>query len=424
MIKKHHRFIAGMLTAGMFFSSAAFVSAETTTPDVAALTAQVQTLLAQVAALQTQLTATQTEMASVKQELALTRSLAFGAKGVDVSDLQAFLKTMPDVYPEGLVTGFFGHATEKAIKRLQGKHGIEQAGIVGPRTREKLRSLFSEHEGHGKHGENKGNLSRGHKDDNDDDEDEDEDHHFASSTAGVGKVIVCHKPEHGNHGETLSIATSALWAHIKHGDTMGTCGGTGTTPDTTAPVISNIVAQSTTVAATIAFDTNESASYKLWYGTTSPIVSGTPNQTGGMSLHQTISLTGLLSGTTYFYIIAATDASGNTSTSTQQSFVTATPDTTAPVISGISASAITASSATILWTTNENADSTVWYSLVNPLDVASTTATTKLFNAALGLSHSVALPGLTASSTYYYLVGSKDASGNQATSSQASFVTL
>lgn len=426
MKNKHNRFIAGVLMAGMFFSSAVFVSAQTasSSPDVATLTAQVQSLLAQIQTLQAQITANQKELVSIKQELALTRSLAFGSKGTDVSDLQVFLKTMPNVYPEGLVTGFFGHATEKAIKKLQEKHGLEQAGIVGPKTREKLRQLFSEHRGNG--------VSRGHDGGNkkgDDDNDNEHGRAIASTTpgVGVGKVVICHKPGHGNHGETITIAAPALWAHMKHGDTMGACrGGTGTTtPDITAPVISNIISQLTTVAATISWDTNESASYKFWYATVTPVVLGTPNNTGVVGTHQTVSLSGLSSNTAYHYVIAATDASGNTSTSSEQSFTTlAIPDTTAPVISSVSASAITASSATLLWNTDENADSTVWYSTVNPLDVASTTATTKVTNATLGMSHSVPLSGLTASTTYYYIVGSKDAAGNQATSSQTSFLTL
>lgn len=49
---------------------------------------------------------------------------------------------MPDVYPEGLVTGYFGSLTEKAVKRFQTKYGIEQTGFVGPQTRSKLNSLI------------------------------------------------------------------------------------------------------------------------------------------------------------------------------------------------------------------------------------------------------------------------------------------
>lgn len=66
-----------------------------------------------------------------------------GSSGLQVRSLQEFLKTMPDVYPEGLVSGYFGTLTEKAVKRFQGKYGIEQVGVVGPKTRTKLNSLTS-----------------------------------------------------------------------------------------------------------------------------------------------------------------------------------------------------------------------------------------------------------------------------------------
>lgn len=420
MTNKKNRFVASVLVAGMFVSSAAFASAETATssPDIAALTAQVQNLLAQVAALQAQLDATKKEVIAVKQELILTRALAFGSKGSDVSDLQEFLKDFPDIYPEGLVTGFFGHATEKAIKRFQEKHGFETVGIVGPKTREKIKELFSEHKGKGK------GLFIKHDDDDDEDEDDDDDT-FASTTPGAAKVVVCHKEGKKHGGETIKIGAPALPAHLAHGDTLGACGGgtATTTPDITAPIISNIVSSPLTTTAGIVWDTNESAAYKFWYGTTTPVVLGTPNMTGGLNTHQVIGLSGLTPDTTYHFVIGATDASGNTSTSTEQSFKT-TLDTTAPVISGLTASGITASSANLLWSTNESADSTVWYSLVNPVDMASTTITSVVTNAASVTSHSLSLSGLTASTTYFYLVGSKDTAGNQATSSQSSFMTL
>lgn len=70
-------------------------------------------------------------------------TLKRGSTNQDVLRLQEFLKTMPVVYPEGLVTGYFGPLTEKAIKRFQAKYGIEQVGIVGPKTRAQLNSLIS-----------------------------------------------------------------------------------------------------------------------------------------------------------------------------------------------------------------------------------------------------------------------------------------
>lgn len=71
----------------------------------------------------------------------LGRALVRGSSGEDVSKLQDFLKRFPDIYPQGLVTGFFGPLSEQAVKKLQDKFGIEPAGIVGPQTRGKLGAL-------------------------------------------------------------------------------------------------------------------------------------------------------------------------------------------------------------------------------------------------------------------------------------------
>jgi len=67
--------------------------------------------------------------------LALTRSLSVGASGDDVKKLQGFLKNISGVYPEGLETGYFGPATEAAVKRFQERHNLEAIGVVGPKTR-------------------------------------------------------------------------------------------------------------------------------------------------------------------------------------------------------------------------------------------------------------------------------------------------
>lgn len=75
------------------------------------------------------------------------RPLALGLRDADVSKLQEALKTDPTIYPEGLVTGYFGSATMKAVQRFQEKYGIASSGAsgygnVGPKTRAKLNELF------------------------------------------------------------------------------------------------------------------------------------------------------------------------------------------------------------------------------------------------------------------------------------------
>lgn len=57
-----------------------------------------------------------------------------GARGPEVEDLQNILKTDPSIYPEGLVTGYYGPLTKKAIQKLQRKFNLPQTGEVDEKT--------------------------------------------------------------------------------------------------------------------------------------------------------------------------------------------------------------------------------------------------------------------------------------------------
>lgn len=100
---------------------------------------------------------------------------------------------------------------------------------------------------------------------------------------------------------------------------------------------------------------------------------------------------------------------------------TTTPDTTKPVITSLSATSTASTTATVNWMTNESATSKVYYGTATPINLGTALMVS---NSTLVTSHSLGLTGLTASTTYYYVAESKDAAGNTATSSQASFMTL
>ncbi|HEY4503916.1 MAG TPA: peptidoglycan-binding protein [Candidatus Paceibacterota bacterium] len=70
-----------------------------------------------------------------------TKDLSRGTEGNEVTALQKFLAKDPAIYPEGIANGFFGPATERAVKRFQAKYGISQLGRVGPATRAKLKEV-------------------------------------------------------------------------------------------------------------------------------------------------------------------------------------------------------------------------------------------------------------------------------------------
>jgi len=84
----------------------------------------------------------------------ISKNLRYGMKDAEVKCLQEFLKSQgPEIYPEGLVTGYFGPLTLSAVKRFQQKYwqeilapwGLTQnqpTGFVGSTTRAKINQLL------------------------------------------------------------------------------------------------------------------------------------------------------------------------------------------------------------------------------------------------------------------------------------------
>lgn len=78
-----------------------------------------------------------------RSKLKLEALLRTGSSGEEVKLLQKILASDPTLYPEGLVTGFFGSLTEQAVKRLQAKFKIEQVGAVGPQTLARINEILA-----------------------------------------------------------------------------------------------------------------------------------------------------------------------------------------------------------------------------------------------------------------------------------------
>lgn len=70
--------------------------------------------------------------------------LDFGERNNDVTSLQSFFADNVMIYPEGLVTGYFGGMTKGAVLRFQAQYGFDQVGRVGPLTRDKINSLITQ----------------------------------------------------------------------------------------------------------------------------------------------------------------------------------------------------------------------------------------------------------------------------------------
>ncbi|MDB5224531.1 MAG: protein of unknown function with transrane region [Candidatus Adlerbacteria bacterium] len=182
----------------------------------------------------------------------LTRSLDMGATGSDVTSLQTFLAADVSLYPEGLVTGYFGSLTRAAIQRFQAKNGIVSSGT-------------------------------------------------AAST-GYGRV-----------GPSTMAAINA---QMSGGSTSNTTEGAGkvTNTDVFQPVVTNVNVVPSTNSATVTWNSNVPATAKVFYSTSWPFnynTSATAVSNNGYNTAQNVTLNNLTGSTTYYYTVESLDASGN-----------------------------------------------------------------------------------------------------------------
>jgi len=318
-MKKTKRIIVGFL--GLIAASALLYSpvfAETNQEYISSLQNLVNSLKqkieevkAQIEALQLQLGERAQEMdqqqireetkeikEGLKETLRLTQQLRKGMRGEDIFLLQEMLATDPEIYPEGLVTGYFGPLTEKAVKKFQKKMGVEEVGLVGPKTLSKINELLTEGAG------SSGKVPRG-----------------LLIAPGIRKKIsFIPQPLPGQK------LPPGIAKKLPSATTTPPGNGT-TTPDTTVPVISEIMATSTTVSSTqISWLTDELSDSKVWYSTSTPLdlLATSTLQVSSSDLVTThgLGLSSLNASTTYYYMVSSSDETDNKATSTEQSFIT------------------------------------------------------------------------------------------------------
>ena len=165
----------------------------------------------------------------------------------------------------------------------------------------------------------------------------------------------------------------------------------------------------TATSATVMWTTNVSASSRVDYGLTTAYRSNVTDPT--LVTGHSLTLNSLTCNTTYHYQITSAVAPANSATTGDSTFTTSACVTiSAPSVS------VTATSATIMWTTNVSASSRVDYG---------TTAGygSIVSDPILAISHSLTLISLTCNTTYHYQITSAAAPANSATTGDSTFTT-
>ena len=315
-----------------------FASAQTTsTTSPTAIVGQIQSLQTQINSLQQQ----------QQQHIAtLVTTLRQGSAGDQVLILQALLAADSAIYPEGIVSGFFGPLTAQAVKRFQKKHGFEQVGLVGPKTLKKLQELlkknplaFSILTSTSTATSTPNQLSR--KDEK----------RLCAVMSSLAKDLLPEgwsKKGKGNNKQIIAGCNKGSGKNDDDDDDDRPRGTKTPTPtpvptststptptpsptpvsDTTAPIISAVnVTNIASTTVTLSWQTNEAATSKIYYATTTPVILGSALTVSNNSLvtNHSLNLSGLIASTTYRYVLESKDAIGNTTTTTPstQNFTTA-----------------------------------------------------------------------------------------------------
>jgi len=206
----------------------------------------------------------------------------------------------------------------------------------------------------------------------------------------IGKTVICHYPSGnpGNHN-MLTIATSALKAHLEHGDTVGNCPGeaeSSSTGDKTAPIITGVTAINISYnSATIIWNTEELSDSLVRYGLTTDYTVYTPVNSSMIASHS-VALSGLSPNTTYYYQAKSRDAASNLAVSEAYTFkTTVVPEgvTLTTIPTDLVATVISSSKISLTWTAPTNFPDLVGYKVYRGGVIVAAVATTSYTDSGL-----------------------------------------
>lgn len=171
----------------------------------------------------------------------------------------------------------------------------------------------------------------------------------------------------------------------------------------------------TTKRATITWSTSRTSDSKVQYGTVSGSYNAVEPSNSSQVTSHSIQLTGLNPGTTYYYRAKWTDEDGNTGTSEEKSFTTAS----APTVKDVSAKNIGLYSAIIQYTVKDASKVKIYYGTTTSFggvkEVATSTTET---------TYTTELSGLLDGTKYYYKINTFDSENDEYEGTILDFTTL
>ncbi|HAS95682.1 TPA: hypothetical protein DCS99_04675, partial [Candidatus Wolfebacteria bacterium] len=291
-MKNMKRSLTAIVVVGLIFGNVFVVSAQTaTTTPAMALQALIQNLQKQIESLNAQLQVLRqaqqqvvTTTGDVQDTLKLIKQLREGSSGDDVKLLQAILAADVSVYPEGRITGYYGKLTAQAVKRFQKLYKLDQVGNVGPKTLEKIREQLE-----------KNPVT-------------------VETRNGVKTICAIVPPGHliapGWLRKMEGVAPIVSVRQTLPPGIAAKLGLATTTPDTTAPKISDVEIKNIAAnSVKIEWETNEPATSVAWYGTSTPVTTanGVSSSSSALVSGHDLTLSGLSANTTYYYMVVSAD---------------------------------------------------------------------------------------------------------------------
>jgi cellulose 1,4-beta-cellobiosidase len=254
-----------------------------------------------------------------------------------------------------------------------------------------------------------------------------------SSVNNTGTVTVNFFAQTGTPAGTTNVSINGTDGAITHSATIAitipgtTCTAVPPTPTALTATAASSSAINVSWAAVTAPANCSITSYSVFRSTTSGFTPSSSNLVGTVTSGTTFADTGLAASTTYFYQVEASDSDGASTASAQASATTSAASTCSAVPSAPTALTATAASSSVInisWAVvTPPANCTITsYSVFRSTTSGFTPSSSNLVGTVTS-GTTFSNTGLTASTTYFYLVEASDSDGVSAASVQASATT-